>query len=188
MSTVKQYDPNIIFNKFNNLWEKQINDCISLLSGHRDTLEFSKRLTESQTSILDLFRKNQEVFASMLNIPTKNDVTNIAEQNLATEGKIEILEEQILSLQDSIQTSNKDIENMVKVSKQMIKLTKQLKAELLRTKKELAKRDEFQTHLQSMNQELAQLTSFKEEFEIVKSLIDKGEQKEQVLAGSGQSK
>jgi dGTP triphosphohydrolase len=186
MKTLKTYYPYDIFKKYSSLWENQINNYLSLLSGKSSTYEFNEHWSQTQNNTMELFRKNQEAFTSMLNVPTKKDITKLSEQNVATEEKIELLEAQILSLQESIKTSNKDLENIVAVSKQMMKLTKQLKTELTKTKKELAERKEFQSDLKHMNDELALLNSFKEE--IVKSLIDKGEQKETVITGSNQPK
>jgi chromosome segregation ATPase len=178
------YDPYEIIKYFGEIWGKQINDYINLVTNNSEYGELIKRGNDPLARQLEFFRKNQEVLANILNLPTKNDLKNLANFHIQTEEKIESLEEQIWSLQDSIKVTNKDIESVVEVSKEIIKLTKQLKTELVKTKKELAETKVFQSDLQDMKKELAQLNSFKEEFEMLKSLIDKGDQKASILAGS----
>lgn len=184
MSSKNGYDPYEIYKWFSEIWEKQLNDYIYLVTNSSDYGELTKRGNDPLARPLEFFRKNQEVLASILNLPTKNDLKNLANFNIQTEEKIDSLEEQIWSLQDSVKVTNKDIESVVEVSKEIIKLTKQLKTELLKTKKELAETKVVQADLQDMKKELAQLNSFKEEFEMLKSLIDKGDQRGPVVAGS----
>ena len=137
---------------------------------------------------MKVFRKNQEALASVLNIPTKNDLANLASLTIQTEEKIESLEEQIWNLQDSVKSQSKEIESVVEVAKEIIKLTKQLKTELVKTKKEQADSKDVQRELQEMKLELTKLNNFKDEFEILKNLIEKGKQVEPALAGVDSAK
>jgi hypothetical protein len=57
---------------------------------------------------MELLRKNQELMAGIMNIPTKKDVANVANLSIQTEGKIDILEEQIWKLQDGLSEINNE--------------------------------------------------------------------------------
>lgn len=184
MSDKKNYDPYESLHKFSLLWEKQINDFIFLLTNNNDFIKMSHRGTDLHSRYLETFKKNQEALASVLNLPTKNDVTNVANLTLQAEEKMEALEEQIWDLQDSVKSQNKEIESVVEVSKEIIKLTKQLKTELVKTKKELADTRGLHDELQELKFELLKLNDFKQEFETIKELIKEEKANEPVLAGT----
>ena len=188
MSGKKPYDPFESFHKLSLLWEKQINDFIFLWTDNKDFVKMSNVGTEINSRYLESFKKNQEALANVLNLPTKNDIANVATLTVQAEEKIEALEEQIWDLQDSMKSQNKEIESVVEISKEIIILTKQLKTELVKTKKEQIDTKELHAELQEMKFELMKLTNFKEEFESLKGLIEKDKVAERELAGSGTSK
>lgn len=192
MSSKRPYDPYDSFKKYSEMWEKQINDVIYLWTNNSEFIKMSNLGTDAHSRYLETMRKNQEALASLLNMPTKSDLANVATLTIQTEEKIDALEEQIWNLQDSVKSTNKEIESVVEVSKEIIKLTKQLKTDLMKTKKELADTSDLQSELQEMKHELFKLNNFKEEFEILKSLIEKDKvaevKPEPVLAGAGSSK
>jgi predicted RNase H-like nuclease (RuvC/YqgF family) len=188
MSGKKPYDPFESFHKLSLLWEKQINDFIFHWTDNKDFVKMSNVGTEINSRYLESFKKNQEALANVLNLPTKNDIANVATLTVQAEEKIEALEEQIWDLQDSMKSQNKEIESVVEISKEIIKLTKQLKTELVKTKKEQIDTKELHAELQEMKFELMKLTNFKEEFESLKGLIEKDKVAERELAGSGTSK
>jgi seryl-tRNA synthetase len=185
MSGKKPYDPYESFHKLSLLWEKQINDFIFQWSDNKDFVKMSSLGTEINSRYLETFKKNQEALASVLNLPTKNDVANVATLTIQAEEKIEALEEQIWDLQDSMKSQSKEIESVVEISKEIIKLTKQLKTELVKTKKEQTDTKELHAELQEVKFELMKLTSFKEEFEEFKDLIKKDKNTERELTESG---
>ncbi|MDM5328211.1 polyhydroxyalkanoate biosynthesis repressor PhaR [Neobacillus sp. CF12] len=188
MTTKRPYDPFDSLKNYSELWEKQINDFIYLWTNNTEFVKMSKVGTQTQSRYLEAIRKNQETLAGVLNIPTKNDLANVATLTIQTEEKIESLEEQIWDLQDSMKSQSKEIESVVEISKEIIKLTKQLKTELVKTKKELADSKDIQNELQEMKIELSKLNTFKDEFEILKELIEKDKRDELVLTGAGSSK
>ncbi|PGY11029.1 polyhydroxyalkanoate biosynthesis repressor PhaR [Bacillus sp. AFS031507] len=188
MSGKKPYDPYESLHKLSLLWEKQINDFIYLLTDNKDFVKTSKFGTEINSRFLEELKKNQEALAGVLNLPTKNDVSNVATLTIQAEEKIEALEEQIWELQDSMKTQSKEIESVIEISKEIIKLTKQLKTELVKTKKEQTDTKKLHAELQEMKFEIMKLTNFKEEFETLKGLILKDRSTEQELTGSGSSK
>jgi predicted RNase H-like nuclease (RuvC/YqgF family) len=188
MSGEKPYDPYESLHKLSLLWEKQINDFIYLLTDNKDFVKMSKFGTGINSRFLEELKKNHEALAGVLNLPTKNDVSNVANLTIQAEEKIEALEEQIWELQDSMKTQSKEIESVVEISKEIIKLTKQLKTELVKTKKEQTDIKELHAELQEMKFEIMKLTNFKEEFETLKGLILKDTSTKQELTGSGSSK
>ena len=188
MSDKKTYDPYDSFHKVSTLWEKQINDFIHLWTNNSEFVKMSKIGTDVNSRYFETLKKNQEAFASVLNLPTKHDVANVADLTIQAEEKIEALEEQIWELQDTMKSQSKEIETVVEISKEIMKLTKQLKTELVKTKKDLADTKDIHSELQEMKFELMKLNEIKEEFETLKSRVDNDNVEESVLAGTGSSK
>lgn len=188
MSTKRPYDPYDSFKKYSEMWEKQINDFIFLLSNNNEFVKMTNVGTGTHSRYLEVFKKNQEALAGVLNIPTKNDLANVASLTIQTEEKIESLEEHIWDIQDSLKSQCKDIESVVDVSKEIIKLTKQLKIELVKTKKELAESKNLQSELQEIKIELNKLNNLKEDIEILKSQIKNDHSNQPVLTGAGSTK
>lgn len=188
MPSKNSFDPYDTFKKYSELWEKQINEFIYLWTDNNEFVKMANLGTDAQSRFLETLRKNQEAFASVLNMPTKNDVANVANLTIQADEKIESLEEQIWALQDSVKSQSKEIESVVEVSKEIIKLTKQLKTELVKTKKEQVDSKDLQSELQEIRHELFKINSFKEDFEILKGLIENDQVREPVLAGAGSSK
>ena len=188
MSSNKTYDPYDSFHKFSTLWEKQINDFIYLWSNNNEFVKMSKIGTDVHSRYLEVFKKNQEAFASVLNLPTKHDVANVANLTIQAEEKMEALEEQIWELQDTMKSQSKELETVVEISKEIMKLTKQLKTELVKTKKDLADSKDLHTELQEMKFELMKLNEIKEELETLKGQVNYDTVEEAVLAGTASSK
>lgn len=178
MSTKKPYDPFDSFKKYSEVLEKQINDFIFLWSNNNEFVKMANTGSEANSRYLEAFRKNQEALAGVLNIPTKNDLANIASLTIQTEEKVVSLEEQIWDLQDSLKSQSTEIEAVVEISKEIIKLTKQLKTELVKTKKELADSKNLQSELQEIRFELNKLNNLKDEIEILKGHVEKDNQKD----------
>ncbi|WP_462409030.1 polyhydroxyalkanoate biosynthesis repressor PhaR [Neobacillus sp. Marseille-QA0830] len=183
----KTYDPYEAFHKLSLLWEKQINDFIFLWTNNNEFVKMTSVGTEIHSRYLESMKKNQEALASVLNLPTKSDVTNVANLTIQAEEKIEALEEQVWDLQDSVKAQSKDIESVVEVSKEIIKLAKQLKTELVKTKKEISDTKNLHEELQEMKFELMKLGSFKEELDNLRSLMEKNAPAPE-LTGAGSSK
>ncbi|MGJ7910404.1 polyhydroxyalkanoate biosynthesis repressor PhaR [Neobacillus sp. LXY-1] len=186
MSDHKTFDPFEAFHKMSLLWEKQINDFIYLWTNNNEFVKVSNMGTELHSRYLEQLKKNQEMMASVLNLPTKSDITNVANLTIQAEEKIEALEEQLWELQDSVKSQSKDLESVVEISKEVIKLSKQLKTELTKTKKEVADTKSLHAELQEMKFELLKLNQFKEEFVTLKQFMEKTAEPE--LTGTGSSK
>lgn len=188
MSDNNNFDPYEAIHKLSLLWEKQINDFIYLWTNNNEFVKISNLGTELHSRSLEAFKKNQEALAGVMNMPTKNDVANVAALTVQAEEKIEALEEQIWELQDSVKLQTKDIESVVEASKEIIKLTKQLKTELVKTKKELADTKSLKNELQEIKIQLLNLTEFKDEFIAFKDYMKKDKPEELELTGAGSGK
>lgn len=123
----KTFDPYDMFKKFSDQWEKQANDFIKGSSNDPEFVSYSRLTSDTQARYLEFFKKNQEFFANQWNVPTKADLSNVAKLAIQTEEKLDSLEEQLWKLQDSVDSSNKEMESITEVSRDIIKLVKQLK-------------------------------------------------------------
>ncbi|WP_180954487.1 polyhydroxyalkanoate biosynthesis repressor PhaR [Bacillus sp. V5-8f] len=171
MAKQKTFDPYDMFKKFSNQWEKQMNDFIYVWTNNSDFVRFSRLNSDVHARYLELYKRNQEFFANQLNLPTKSDMANVAKLAIQSEEKLDSLEEQIWTLQDSVDSSNKENETMVEVSRDIIKLAKQLKTEQLKAKKELAETKELRAELQEVKSELSEIHSLREEIANLKVLM-----------------
>ncbi|MCM2534284.1 polyhydroxyalkanoate biosynthesis repressor PhaR [Neobacillus pocheonensis] len=173
MTNQKPFEPFDLFNKFSGQWEKQVNEVIHLWTNNREFVRLSRHTTDSHVRYKEMFNKSQELLTNQLNLPTKEDVANIAQLSIQSEEKIDSLEEQIWKLQDSVTSTNKEIEGIGEVSNDIIKLTKQLKTELTKTKGELSETKKLHSELLNLKNELADLRSIKEEVAILLDFIGK---------------
>jgi hypothetical protein len=109
-----------------------------------------------------LLKRNRELMANYMNLPTKNDVANAVKQTMQAEEKIDILEEQIWNLQDSFALATQE---QNKVLGEILEFTKH-------------------NHLewQKASQELAVLSEMKNEFEEMKKLLQKDKEEPVLVA------
>lgn len=172
MTDQKTFDPYDTFKKFSDQWEKQANDFIHSMTNNQEFVGYSRLISDTQARYLEFFKKNQEFIASQFNFPTKSDVANVAKLTIQTEEKIDSLEEQIWQLQDSINSSNKEIESIFQVTRDIIKLAKQLKTEQMKSKKELEEVSELRSELRELQSELAEIHLLKEEIILLNELMN----------------
>lgn len=172
MADQKSFDPYDTFKKFSDQWEKQANEFIHGWTNNPEFVSYSRLASDTQARYLEFFKKNQEVIFNQYNLPTKSDVAGVAKLAIQTEEKLDSLEEQMWQLQDSVDSSNKDIESIVAVSRDIIKLTKQLKTEQMKSKKDLDEVKELRAELQELKGELAEIHTLKEEIVFLKELMN----------------
>jgi DNA repair exonuclease SbcCD ATPase subunit len=135
MTKDKTYDPFEGFKQLSEICEKQVNGLLYMLTDNKEFVRTANMGIEAHSRYMELLRKNQEILAGFLNIPTKKDVANAAKLAVQAEGKIDTLEEQIWALQDHSSASNN--ENF-KIFQEMVSIVKQIKAEFHKTEQELA--------------------------------------------------
>ena len=138
MSDQRILDPYDMFKKFSIRWEQQMNDMIHLYTNNNYFIKYAKMSSDSDARYVEWLRKNQEMLANRLNLPTKNDLANVAKLSVQTQDKLDSVEEQIWTLSDSAVRTNKEMESGVEVSHEVVKMTKQLYTQLTETKEELA--------------------------------------------------
>ncbi len=153
MTNEKMYDPFEGFKQITEMLEKQINGLLFMATDNNEFVRLANTGLGVHSRYMELLRKNQELLAGFMNIPTKNDVANVANLSIQAEGKIDILEEQIWKLQDSLGVLNKD---NLDLFQEIIKMIKQM-------------RSEFQKAVQ----EISELKTIKEDLhELRKGLVD----------------
>lgn len=176
MSKEKIYDPLQGFRRISEMWERQLNGMLYMITNNNEFVRLLSVGTDSHARYMERLRKNQELMAGVMNIPTKKDIANVAKLSLQTEEKIDILEEQVWNLQDSLEflsTGN------VAMFQDMVTIIKQIKEESAF----------IQTEFQNLRQEISQLTDIKQELAALKKLVQpvqiKNRDNELVLTGTG---
>ena len=176
MSKDKTYDPLQGFRRISEMWERQLNGMLYMMTDNNEFVRLLKVGTDGHARYMERLRKNQELMAGVMNITTKKDIVNIAKISLQTEEKIDILEEQVWNLQDSLETLNK---GNVAMFQEMVTIIKQMKDESAF----------IQTEFQNIRQEISQLTDIKQELAALKNLVHplqrKDRENELVLTGAG---
>lgn len=153
MSTGKTYDPFAGFKLVSEMWEKQLNGLLYKMTDNKEFVQTASLGLDAYSRSLALLKRNQELMAAFMNIPTKKDVANVAKLSIQAEEKMDILEEQIWSLQDGITLLNKDNLEMFQQSMSIVK--------------------EMQTEFQKMAQEVLEAQKMKKDLqELRKGLVD----------------
>ncbi|HWL22703.1 MAG TPA: polyhydroxyalkanoate biosynthesis repressor PhaR [Ureibacillus sp.] len=165
MSNNRPYDPFDSLSKITSQLEKQMNDLIYQVTDNKEFVRLLKRGSLSQTLLQERLSKNQELLASQLNIPTKNDLANVAKISIQTEEKLDGLEEQLWNLSDSADKTNQEIVTIVEISKEVMKVTTHLKSELSELGKEKAELSEFKKEYMELKEEMSTMK------ELLKSFI-----------------
>jgi hypothetical protein len=159
MSEMYPYDS---FRQISGMLEKGLNGLLFQSINNNPLIQVTKLGIEANSRYIELLKRNRELMANYMNLPTKNDVANAVKQTMQAEEKIDILEEQIWNLQDSFALATQE---QNKVLGEILEFTKHIHFEW-----------------QKASQELAALSEMKNEFEEMKKLLQKDKKKEPVLA------
>jgi hypothetical protein len=177
MAKEKMYDPYEGFKQISEMWEKQINGLLFMAADNNEFVRLASSGLGIHSRYMELLRKNQELMAGFMNIPTKKDVANVANLSIQAEGKIDILEEQIWNLQDSIGSLNK--ENL-ELFQEMVRMIKQMQAEFQKNIHEAAELKRMYNDLHEIRKDLVDikiiqvnLRDVREEIEEIKDLQKK---------------
>jgi hypothetical protein len=100
------------------------------------------------------FKQISEMWAGIMNIPTKKDVANVANISIQAEGKIDILEEQMLRIQENLGALNKD--NQV-LFQEMVKMVKQMQVEFQKTAQEVTELKRMKNDFQEFRKDLVDI-------------------------------
>ena len=147
MSNEKMFDPFESIKQISEMLEKQINGLLFMAADNNEFVRLANTGLGVHSRYMELLRKNQELMAGFMNIPTKKDVANVANLSIQAEGKIDILEEQIWNLQDSLGALNK--ENL-ELFQEMVKMIKQMQGEFVKTLHEVSELKTIKEDLQEL--------------------------------------
>lgn len=154
MTNDKTNNPFEGFKQLSDMWEKQVNGLLYMLTDNKEFVRTANMGLDVHSRYMELLRKNQELLAGFLNIPTKKDVANAAKLAVQAEGKIDALEEQIWDLQDHSSALNN--ENS-KIFQEMVSIVKHIKTELQKTEEELAETKRLVVDLQEIRQAIVEI-------------------------------
>lgn len=143
------------------MWEKGLNGLLFQSINNNPLIQVTKFGIVANSRYIEILKRNRELMANYMNMPTKNDVANAVKQTMQAEEKIDILEEQIWNLQDQFTLATQE---QNKVLGEILEFTKHIHLEW-----------------QKASQELAAISEMKSEFEELKKLLEK-EKKEPILA------
>jgi len=159
MSETNPYDS---FRQISEMLEKGLNGLLFQSINNNPIIQLTKLGIEANSRYIELLKRNRELMANYMNLPTKNDVANAVKQTMQAQEKIDILEEQIWNLQDSFALATQE---QNKVLGEILEFTKH-------------------NHLewQKASQELAVLSEMKNEFEEMKKLLQKDKEEPVLVA------
>ncbi|MGG3469899.1 polyhydroxyalkanoate biosynthesis repressor PhaR [Neobacillus pocheonensis] len=189
MSNEKIFDPFFGFKQLSGMWDKQINGLLYNLTDNKEFVRTANIGINTYSYYLERIRKNQELIAALMNIPTKKDVANAAKLSIQTEEKIDILEEQIWKLQDSLSSITKENLGMFE---EVVNIVMQMKNEFQKVAQEVAETQKMNDELQELRQGLVdiktELTTLRgligQEKEKQKKEPEKKQEKDLVLTGT----
>jgi polyhydroxyalkanoate synthesis regulator protein len=151
MSNEKIFDPFLGFNQLSEMWDKQLTGLLYNLTDNKEFVGTASFGLNTYSFYQERLRKNQELFAALMNIPTKKDVANAAKQSIQTEEKIDILEEQIWKLQDSVSSITKENVGMFE---EILTIVMQMKNEFQKMSQEVAEAKKMNDDLQELRKEI----------------------------------
>ncbi|MGG1675030.1 polyhydroxyalkanoate biosynthesis repressor PhaR [Neobacillus sp. NRS-1170] len=157
------FDPYEMFTKLTTESEKQVNELFRFLTNNNEFVRTASAFSDSSTLFQEGFKKYQQMMETKLNIPSKMDLENIIKLSIQTEEKVDSLEEEIWKLQSLVTSSNKEIKEVVGVSRDIINLTKKLKTDVSQAKEVQAEIKEMHSELEEIKKGLADFKLLKEE-------------------------
>lgn len=153
MSKEKTYDPFEGFKQISEMWEKQINNLL-LAADNNEFVRLAKAGFDGHSRYLELLRRNQELMAGLMNIPTKKDVANVTNLSIQTDGKIDTLEEEIWKIQDCLGTLNKEI---LELYQEMVKMINEIQVEFRKTVQEVSELKKMKDYIQELRKDFVDI-------------------------------
>lgn len=150
----KTYNPFEGLRKVSEMWERQLNGLLYMMTDNKEFVHSAKIGLNAHSRYMELLKKNQELLAGFMNIPTKSDVANVAKLSIQAEQKMDALEEQIWSLHDNAGAFNKENMDLIQ---ELMKLVKQMNSEIQKTAKEFAETKAMKSELQELRQAVVEL-------------------------------
>jgi hypothetical protein len=151
MSNEKIFDPFAGFNQLSEMLDKQVIGQLYNLTDNKEFVRTASYGLNTYSFYLERLRKSQDQIAALMNIPTKKDVANAAKLSIQTDEKIDILEEQIWKLQDSVSSITKENVGMFE---EILTIVMQMKNEFEKMSQELAEAQKMNDDLQELRKEI----------------------------------
>jgi hypothetical protein len=136
------------------MWEKGLNGLLFQSLDNNPLIQMTKVGIEANSRYIEMLKRNRELMANYMNLPTKNDVANAVKQTIQAEEKIDILEEQIWNLQESFAFATEEQNKMLA---EIIEFTKHLHSEWQEASIELAKLSEMRDEFEAMKRLLQEV-------------------------------
>jgi hypothetical protein len=188
MANEKMYNPYEGFKQISEMWEKQINGLFFMAADNNEFVRLANPGLGVHSRYMELLRENQELMAGIMNIPTKKDVANVANLSIQAEGKMDILEEQIWKLQESLSEINK--ENLA-LFQEMVKMVKQMQVEFQRTIQEVSDLKKMRDDFQEIRKDLVDIKIIQVNLRDIKGELEEIKETQQEILkmeGSDESK
>lgn len=149
MSDEKMVDPLAGLKLVSEMWEKQLNGLLYRLTDNKEFVRTANSGLNIYSHYLEQLRKNQELIAALMNIPTKKDIANAAKISIQAEEKIDILEEELWNIQDNLSALGKE---NVSFLQNVVNSINQLKSEVEKNSQELSEIKKINTDIQELRQ------------------------------------
>lgn len=187
MSEKQTNNPYESFRRLSEMWEKGLNDLLLTSIDNHDLIRMTNLGIGLHSRYVERLKRNQELMAGLMNIPTKNDVANVAKLTIQTEEKLDILHQQIWNLQDCFLVTTKEQQELMKEYMEFslklneeweksaadFKEVKKLSGEIKKIKKEVSDLNELKNSLTELKHEMTQLMETKTEVDYFKELLKK---------------
>ncbi|MFP7295885.1 hypothetical protein [Neobacillus niacini] len=170
MANEKMYDPYEGFKQISEMWEKQINGLLFMALDNNEFVRLANTGLGVHSRYMELLRKNQQLLAGIMNLPTKKDIANAANLSIQAEGKIDILEEQLWKLQASLCEINK--ENLA-LFQEMAIMVKQMQGEFQRAAHEVSELKRLKDDIQEIRKDLVDIKIIQVNLRDVKGELEK---------------
>ncbi|MEH7107129.1 hypothetical protein [Bacillus sp. JJ1764] len=169
MANEKTYNPLESYKRMSELWEKQMNGLLYMMTDNKETVSLMKLGVDGYSRYLQLLRRNQDLMASFLNIPSKKDVAKVAKISIQAEEKIDILEEQIWNMQDGIAQLNKD---HLEMFQELVNIITQMKNEFQKLGEEIAESQKISSDIHELRQGLVDIKIIQVNLQELRKEID----------------
>jgi len=97
--------------------DSQLNERFQKLLGDPNTIKYSQSLMKKHSSLLKKIRKHSDTLALQLNMPTKDDVANVANLCKQIEEKLDVIENQLHQLMKNQETILEENKSEMKLEK-----------------------------------------------------------------------
>ncbi|MGJ7910421.1 hypothetical protein [Neobacillus sp. LXY-1] len=169
MANEKTYNPLESYKRMSELWEKQMNGLLYMMTDNKETVSLMKLGVDGYSRYLQLLRRNQDLMASFLNIPSKKDVAKVAKISIQAEEKIDILEEQIWNMQDGIAQLNKD---HLEMFQELVNIITQMKNEFQKLGEEMAESQKISSDIHELRHGLVDIKIIQVNLQELRKEID----------------